>query len=114
MGFRIYGHSDDVVVLDTEGVQTEVQTHGRGIRFTFGTAKEGGLVVEVRYGVDEELGVWTTKLHQIDEGVPIPWTIGLTEHPVTGFYGKPAKSYSLCLNLVGNTTGVPVAWERVP
>jgi len=71
---RIYGASDDLVVI--EGHVDDEVSPSRSI--TIGT-EAGGVVVSMKYGVGA--GVWQARVRQIDEGIPVPWpvTIGNAE-----------------------------------
>jgi hypothetical protein len=72
----IYGHSDDVVVLEGD-VQDEV---GPGRMIQFGDGQRG-VKVTFKYAAAKKSGaVWRASIEQIDEGVPMfPVTIGEAE-----------------------------------
>lgn len=77
---RIYGHSDDVVVVKGDVVE-ELGAFGRRRCITIGGEGEG---VEVRaeYAPKNSKGAtWQFSINLLDEDVPCPWPIRIeTEH----------------------------------
>lgn len=65
---KIYGHSDDVVVIDGD-VREELGAYDRVRTIKIG-GWIGGLEVVTEYGVTT--GVWQLSVRQIDDDVPMP------------------------------------------
>jgi hypothetical protein len=84
---KIYGASDDLVELErlTSFGQwssvDEVGGYEEIVQVTIGR-DDGGLIVEMHYG---ELGVWSAKVSQIGEDVPIPWNVSIETQDDVGY-----------------------------
>jgi len=79
---KIYGHSDDVVVIDGD-ITDELGAFDRERVITIGGEGEG-LQITVEYS---NTGTWQFALRQLDEDVPMPWPIRVV----------PEHAYSLAV-----------------
>ena len=100
MSVRIYCNGDDQIYIEAHGIET--QHDGDDRRIFVGDAK-GGLMIHIVYG-DNEIGVWSFGLAQVDEGIPVPWPVRV-ENPRPG--DQIGDQHSLAL-VVDCPPGTPV------
>lgn len=94
---KIYGHSDDVVVIDGD-IREELGAFNDERVITIG-GEGAGLEVVASYGKGNG-GVWQFTLRQVDEDVGVPWSVSITtEH-----------TYSLAV-VIDCPPGTPVDWD---
>lgn len=93
---RIYGHSDDVVVIDNHGDLDEAGAFDSSKTITIGGEGEG-LQVVAKYG---KAGVWQFTLRQVDEGVDCPWPVRIERQ----------HEYSLAV-VIDCPSGTPIDWK---
>jgi len=101
---EIYGHSDDIVVIEriTErGKTTDETTSGKMI--TIGNETKG-VKITMKYAPSKRSGaVWRAGIEQIDEGVPLfPMTIGLAEP--SGYPDPLSYSVKVSIDCPKNTS----------
>jgi hypothetical protein len=105
MSLILYGHSDDVLVLEGVVHDEAENSSNSTFRVVVGTREDGGVRMVWRYGRGAE-AVWSVELSPLDEGIRIPWgvTVGL------GVGGASAYTPAVRVDCAENT---PVTIERL-
>lgn len=100
---EIYGHSDDIVCVQETGHPIE-----RGIRWTdevgpnqvirVGSKESGGVFITMFYAPGKKAGpTWAARIQQLDEGIPIPWSVSIVDAPPGGL--PDPQSYSVMVRI---------------
>jgi hypothetical protein len=107
---RIFGNSDDQVYVEQDGQRRQLDVDHEEVTVGVGLNAQpaAGCFVTMHYGVGCSIGVWSTTIAQIDEGVPIPWTIRIETAKVEENIG-PVHSVAVVIEC---PPGTP--WETCP
>jgi hypothetical protein len=73
MAIRFWGNSDDQMYVGQDGASK--QHAGDHARFVVVDRDQGGILVDLRYAVEEGVGAWTIGLAQIGDEIPCPWPV---------------------------------------
>lgn len=84
---KIYGHSDDVVVI---GGNYTGETKS-GHKILIGTL-ECGLFVSMQYAPSKSGPVWRASIEQINEDILLPWPVTIVNAEPSGY---PLSTYSV-------------------
>lgn len=100
---RIYGASDDLVEL--EGIVSDEVNHvgGGPVRLRIGD-DTGGLFVVMKYSAGPG-AVWSARIEQIEDDVPIPWPVTVRTQDPQNHCG--VAGYTVIVE-IGCPEGTPV------
>lgn len=105
---RIYGASDDLIEIEGDVEEGICRVSGKGPSITIG-GREGGVVVRMTYGHGDS-GVWAAFVRQIDENVPIPWSVTIDVAPAPHRYPPGGCGYSTRVS-IDCPPETPVTWK---